>query len=212
MIRRSARAPLLSMGLFFFLAYFSPANAETQVKDFQAHVRQTRMFSDIGEEVVFNGTVVYARPGRMRWEFTEPDASTLLIRPQDAWLIIPGIKQVQKIGAQGHKRIEGFLLGFEKSWKDWEKDYRVERAGQEQLAQGKADLIKLFKPSDGIAPEIWIWWDSARGIPLRVKWINAQGDPSVTDFFDIRVNAGVDDKAFDAAVPAGFETALVEDF
>jgi outer membrane lipoprotein-sorting protein len=185
------------------------------LKDFQARVRQTKFFGDLGEEVTFLGTVAYARPRQMLWEFTSPDPSSLLIRADGIWLIVPGTKQVQKVGSRGGgimERIDSYFLGFEKSPSEMKgHGYQIERLGNEALEQGPAELVKLTRPNDPFAAEIWLWFDASRGIPLRIRWKGAQNDTTTTDFFDVKVNEGVNPNLFDLRIPEGYTTIITED-
>lgn len=181
------------------------------LQSFRARVKQKKYFSDLGDEVTFLGNVAYARPRQMRWEFTSPDPSTLLIKPNGIWLTVPGIKQVQKIGAQAQGKAGAFFLGFERPLSDMEKDYRLEWGGTERIEQGDTDMVKLFRPNDPFASEVWIWFDSARHVPVRVRWSTAQGDVTTTDFLDIRLNEKVDEKTFDVQIPPGYETVIAEE-
>ncbi len=178
------------------------------LKDFQARVRQKKFFADLGDEVTFEGTVAYARPERMFWNFTSPDPSSLLIRPDGLWLYVPAMKQIQKFG---RKSIDAYFVGFEKSLAEMKDRYQMEFVGRQKLEQGQADLIKLARPNDAYAAEIWIWFDVSSGIPLRIRWKGAQGEVTTTDFFDAKSNQGVDEHLFDVKVPPGYELIASED-
>ena len=186
------------------------------LRDFRAQVRQKKYFADMGEEITFLGTVAYARPKQMLWEFTSPDPSSLLIRSDGIWLIVPGMKQVQKVGSAGKEgfveRMESYFLGFEKSLSEMKRhDYQIEAQGIQDLELGRAQVIRLMHPTDPFATEIWMWFDTSRGVPLRIRWKSAQGDLTTTDFFELKINEGVDPHLFDLRVPAGYETVLSED-
>ena len=239
---RRAQSPPVRAGFFIIFGLFvllmgalpqaTPSQTRTQVdsiaenieridrstknlRDFRAHVRQQKFFPDMGEEVTFLGTVAYGRPKQMLWEFTSPDASSLLLRPDGIWLIVPGMKQVQKMGSDRQKgileKIDTYFLGFEKSLAALRSSgYGVEWRGTEVLEQGRADLVKLTHPGDPFASEIWIWFDTSRGVPLRICWKGAQNDTTTTDFFDLKINEGLDAHCFDLRVPAGYQTVIPE--
>ena len=88
--------PLTAWGRELPFSPASPAQFQARVeklqktvRDLQARVSQKKFFPELGDEVTFTGTVVYSRPGKMRWEFTHPDPSSLLIKPDGVWLVIP---------------------------------------------------------------------------------------------------------------------------
>ncbi len=179
------------------------------LRDFSARVRQQKFFADLGDEVTFQGSVAYARPHQMLWKFTQPDPSSLLLNSAGAWLIVPGIKQIQKVEASGssdvHDRINALFLGFEKPLSEMAKSCPMEWAGEDMLPQGPAQRVKLFRPQDPHASEVTIWFDRLRFFPLRVRWATAQGDITTNDFFDIQINRGIDRHIFELVIPPGYE-------
>jgi outer membrane lipoprotein-sorting protein len=177
----------------------------SSLRDFRARVLQEKHFEDLGETVTFRGTMLYAKPKQMLWEFTDPDASSLLINSDGIWLVVPRIKQIQEIEVDSQERTDTFFLGLEKSLRELSQDYRMEWMGQETLPQGRADRVQLTRPGDSFAAEIGLWFDTVRGIPLRVRWVGDGGEATVTDFFDIQINTGIKPEAFRLNVPEDYE-------
>ncbi len=185
--------------------------ATRKLKDLSARVQQTKYFADMEETVTFQGTVAYRRPKQMRWDFTTPDPSSILALPDGVWLFIPGIKQVQKVGPACQEKIDTFFLGFEKSMTQIKKEYRLQWGGTETLPQGQADIVKFLRPQDTLIPEIAIWFDHKKGIPLRMRWGGASDETITTDFFDIKINAGISADVFDLKIPADYELVVAEE-
>ncbi len=184
--------------------------AQPPLVAFEANVHQKKYFADIGEEVTFYGTVKYLRPGCMLWEFTAPDPSALLITPEGAWLTVPGIKQVQKMGPRAQEKIRSFLMGFEQSTSELAKEYTMEWGATEQLEQGSAKILKLTRPQDPFVREIVLWLDVDRGYPLRISWTGTGGDLTVTDFIDARINGKLEPGVFGLRIPKDFEVVTQE--
>jgi outer membrane lipoprotein carrier protein len=81
------------------------------VKDLSAAFDQTTRVATLGsgaaaEPVEAKGTVVFAKPGRMRWAYAAPEESLVVSDGETLWIYDPAAKEVQRLAAGG-----GFLSG-----------------------------------------------------------------------------------------------------
>lgn len=64
--------------------------------DFTADFRQTVDVPTLGKTLESSGRVFFKRPGRMRWEFLEPDQETIVADGSMLWVYQPQHRQVLK--------------------------------------------------------------------------------------------------------------------
>ncbi len=64
--------------------------------DFTADFTQTVAVPTLGKTLKSTGQVFFKRPGRMRWEFVEPDQQTIVADGQTLWVYQPEHHQVLK--------------------------------------------------------------------------------------------------------------------
>ncbi len=81
------------------------------VEDFSARFEQTTrssLFGDAGasQAEASRGRVVFAKPGRMRWSYEEPEPSLVVSNGETLWLYAPKLGEAQRLPVT-----EGFLTG-----------------------------------------------------------------------------------------------------
>jgi outer membrane lipoprotein carrier protein len=79
-------------------------------KDLRADIVQTTRSVALGtsasEQMSFKGTVVFAKPGKMRWSYQEPEPSLVVSDGKTLWIYDPTFREAQKLPAT-----EGYLSG-----------------------------------------------------------------------------------------------------
>jgi len=167
------------------------------VRDMQARFVQTYRSGVLGREVVERGTVSIKSPGRMRWEYRDPEAKTFVSDGKTFYFYVPADKQVivrDQADARGltaqllSGRLE-ILAQF---------DVGLERtAGRERLrlSPRKTD------------PEVdRVYLDVDDGYRIRgIEILDPQGNRSRFEFQDLRENVGLPDRLFRFDVPEGVE-------
>jgi outer membrane lipoprotein carrier protein len=80
------------------------------VKDFRADIAQTTRSAafgtDASEQMTSKGTVVFAKPGKMRWSYEEPEPSLVVSDGETLWIYDIVSREAQKLPAT-----EGYLSG-----------------------------------------------------------------------------------------------------
>jgi len=79
-------------------------------KDLRADIVQTTHSVTLGatasEQMTSRGTVVFAKPGKMRWSYEEPEPSLVVSDGTTLWIYDPTFREAQKLPAT-----EGYLSG-----------------------------------------------------------------------------------------------------
>lgn len=145
-----------------------------------------------------SGQLVLRKPGRMRWDYTEPAGKLFLSDGKQVYLYSPDLKRVEKMPLKESEDMRApmaFLLGkleFEKEF----RDISLRREGNDWVITGtaKSDRLPYSKVTMWIAPDY----------AIRKLVVNGQ-DYSVLAFqFDSeQVNVPVDDEMFRFRMPAG---------
>jgi outer membrane lipoprotein carrier protein len=78
-----------------------------KVRDLAARFEQTSRSSIFGTDTATSrGRVVFAKPGRMRWDYEEPEPSAVVSDGETLWIYDPKAREVQRLRVG-----EGFLSG-----------------------------------------------------------------------------------------------------
>lgn len=79
-------------------------------KDLRADIVQSTRSVALGagasEQMTSKGTVVFAKPGKMRWSYEEPEPSLVVSDGKTLWIYDPTFREAQKLPAT-----EGYLSG-----------------------------------------------------------------------------------------------------
>jgi outer membrane lipoprotein carrier protein len=207
--------------LVMFLAIAAPVHSETmapagppvsknlkQVLDrLQRHYRDTNSFSaNFSEEITAvgaparkrDGTVSFRKPGRMRWEFEDPEKQTIVSDGETLYSYDPDLNQVVETPlkqALKSSSATSFLLGIGNINRDFKAAFATPAA-----PTGLIDLI-LDAKTGGYKIEVGLDPQSYNLITLTLT--DQLGDVTKIDFSDIHDNVELPDSIFAFQAPAG---------
>lgn len=178
-------------------------DAQKDHKDFQGNFEQSRFLPLFGDTINSSGRFAFKKPDHVRWEYTKPHKSILVVR-----------------GDRGHKwsestrRVEDFRLAedrgldavvkqlftwFKGEFTKLNKDYDVEITSREPLAltmKPKSQVVQRFIASI----EVRFSKDESRIESVKLTEPLAEGDEqagyTLYKFSDTKLDAGIQDKEF----------------
>lgn len=151
-----------------------------------------------GRRRVERGTLSLRKPGRMRWEYTNPAGKLFIADGKFVWMYSPATGKAEraKLKASDDERAPlAFLLGkldFSRLFRDFEL-----------IESGGATVIRALPKSDKVPYTSVEFAVSVQGEIRRLKVAN--GDGSVTEyaFTNQALNGAVDDAKFRFVPPPG---------
>jgi outer membrane lipoprotein carrier protein len=172
---------------------------QARAQDLTARFVQSYRSGILGREVVERGVVRLKRPGRMLWEYKDPEKKTFVSDGSKYYFYVPADRQVVV------------------------RDQDDERGVATRLLSGTGGLLRDFEarldpaPSEGVYrlrltpraadPEIEVLLldvePSGRLRGIQVE--DAQGNRSQFRFEDVRENTGLPDRLFRFEIPPGVE-------
>ena len=138
-------------------------------------------------------------PGRLRWNYTAPQPSVMMIKDGAFARYVPQTKQVFRGPAKGEADL---LVGFGPGAADLGKKYEVTLLPEEKVGTAPAYVLDL-KPrtGGGLFSAIRLWVDKARVLPVQTRLTEPTGDYSTIRFDDVVVNGGLPSTAFELKLP-----------
>lgn len=186
----------------------APSKDLKQVLDrLQRHYRDTRSFSaKFNEEIATvgapkrsrSGTVSFLKPGRMRWDFAQPEKETIVSDGETVYSYDPDLNQVVETPlkqALQSSSATSFLLGIG----NINRDFKAEFAGR-RSATGPINL-KLDAKAGGYKIEIGL--DPKTYNLMTLTLTDQLGDVTKIDFSDIHNNVGLAESTFAFQTPPG---------
>jgi outer membrane lipoprotein carrier protein len=172
---------------------------QARAQDLTARFVQSYRSGLLGREVVERGVVRLKRPGRMLWEYKDPEKKTFLSDGKSYYFYVPADRQVIV------------------------RDQDEERGVATRLLSGKGGLLEEFEvgldtpPSEGVYrlrltprrddPEIQLLIVDVEpsGLLRAIQVEDAQGNRSRFRFDEVRENTGLPDRLFRFEIPPGVE-------
>lgn len=172
------------------------------VKDFSASFTQTYEGGVLRQKATERGTVYVKKPGKMRWDYTQPEKKQVISDGRTIFLYFPADKQVMKNAVPEQDEATSAVL-FLMGKGDIVRDFTVRWI--ESAADGPYRL--RLDPKKRQAEYDWLEVSADRG-SLQIVGLtagDAQGGRSSFTFSNFKENAGLSDKMFQFSIPRGTE-------
>ncbi len=163
---------------------------------------QSLVSGAFGEGIRESGLIWIHRPGRMRWDYTDPEPKTAILNgdttffyEQDAGQMIVGTL------TDGGGLLASLLAGQERL----AALFRAERIMRPDLAQGRGWFLRLIpNMAEEAFEEVTLFL--GRQYQLRaVEVLDASGNRVLYRFSDLKRNEGIPETVFDFEPPEGTE-------
>jgi len=169
------------------------------VRDLQADFEQRARIASIDKTESSAGKVTILRPGRMRWEYTAPEARVIALDGQSIRMYLPEDEQLQiaplDAGSFPPTALD-FLLGS--------GDLRTSFDGEELAPNERQELGLRLRPKADASFEFLEIWVSPQDYELRESIVvDLFGNRTAVRFSTLRENQGIDASAFEVRVPEG---------
>jgi outer membrane lipoprotein-sorting protein len=162
---------------------------------------ETKVLVLLDEKQETRGNVLLEVPGRLRWDYTAPQPSVMMIKDGAFARYIPRTKQVFRGTARGEADL---LVGFGPGAAGLDKRYQVTLVGEDAVA-GTSTWVLDLKPrsgeASGLFSEIRLWVDKARSIPVQTRLTEPTGDHTTIRFADVALNTALPKGSFDLKLP-----------
>ena len=171
------------------------------VRDLRASFEQESLVKALGKRDVSRGDVAFKRPGRMRWNYAEPEVRVLTVDPQAVRMFSATERQLQ-IAPIGQGSLSPTALDFLLGEADLRESFeatRIEDAARKDVG------LKLSPRGDTSFESLELWLDPA-SLKLRESvLVDLFGNRTVLRFAELVENGGVEDGAFEIQVPKDTE-------
>ena len=171
------------------------------VRDLEASFEQTTLSVALGKQgstAKSRGTVVFAKPGRMRWTYTEPEPSLVVSDGRQLWIYDPAHREVQRLvvtEAYLSGAALSFLLGAGEIRRDF--DVKARECGESSA------LLDLVPRQPASYERLEARVDPRTGELLETTVVDLVGNATTVALHDLRVNRDPDASQFRFDPPAG---------
>lgn len=174
-----------------------------ETQDLRAEFEQaTRSvaFGEKGASSASKGTVQFAKPGKMRWSYAEPDASLLVSDGSVLWIYDPGNSEAQRFTlVEGGEYFSAAGVRFLLGEGEILKEFRVTKDD----CTGTEWELELLPLRETTYEKLFVRVDPGSGDLVQTRVVDLLGNVTTVDFSGIEVNLSPDASTFEFEPPAG---------
>lgn len=171
------------------------------VRDLSARFEQASRSVALGRpgaSLTSRGRVVFAKPGRMRWHYEEPEESLVVSNGRWLWLYDPVHREAQKLEV-GEAWLSGAAIQFLLGQGQLLRDFRVKA----ESCDAEQALLVLVPRAPSTYEELRIETDVRTGDILATEVHDLLGNVTRVTFEDVKINTDPPAALFSFEAPEG---------
>jgi outer membrane lipoprotein carrier protein len=179
-----------------------------QTKDLQADFNQSTAIEGFATPITSSGRVYIKKPGRLRWDYLDPNVEEIYVNRNDVMMYVPEHKQVL-VGKLTQMAASQAPLQLLQGVARLEEQFEIEPVASGR-GEGKLPLITLNpRPSEPesvrTVKKIILELQPKTHYIKMVAIHEISGNVSTFQFSNLKANSGLKSALFDFEVPAGVE-------
>jgi outer membrane lipoprotein carrier protein len=147
------------------------------------------------------GTVVFAKPGRMRWSYEAPEPSLMVTDGETLWLYDPGQREAQKLALGDSQYLAGAAIQFLLGEGDIRRDFEVGAAS----CQADGRRLELTPRQAASYEKLHIRVDPDSGEIDETTVVDLFGNATTVTFEDLQANLDPPASLFRFEPPPGVQ-------
>ncbi|MDE3018696.1 MAG: outer membrane lipoprotein carrier protein LolA [Nitrospirota bacterium] len=180
-----------------------------QTRDLSADFKQTTKIEGFATPILSSGRMYIKKPGRLRWDYADPNVEEIYVNQNDVKMYVPEHKQVL-IGKLTQMAASQAPLQLLQGAAKLEEQYVLDQSRAGDRGEGGLPLISLLPKSDGneavrTVVRIVLEVQPKTYFIKRVSIHEISGNVSTFEFANLKPNAGLKSSLFEFAVPSGVE-------
>jgi len=180
-----------------------------QTRDLSADFKQTTKIEGFATPIQSSGRMYIKKPGRLRWDYADPNVEEIYVNQNDVKMYVPEHKQVL-VGKLTQMAASQAPLQLLQGAAKLDEQYTLDLSRAGDRGEGGLPLINLLPKSDGneavrTVVRIVLEVQPKTYFIKRVSIHEVSGNVSHFEFFNLKPNAGLKPTLFEFAVPPGVE-------
>jgi outer membrane lipoprotein-sorting protein len=154
------------------------------------------------EPSVASGVFSYAAPDSVRWEYEQPDPISLLITDGRMTTWYRDLGRAETSGVEGHSQRIMQYMGASTSVDTLVEYFDVSLSlPKEPGGAFRLHLTPRFKRVEKRVRDLEVWIDSELYLPLRLRFVEGDGDVTEYEFSNLRLNQELPEGRFTLEIP-----------
>jgi outer membrane lipoprotein carrier protein len=157
----------------------------------------------LAKPVLSQGNFFFSKPGRIKWEYTEPEPRVFLITEDHYLAYYPARKKAEEVPLSKFAGRRVFrVFGIGQTAEDLSKFFEISLA--DPGPEPRAHLLILTPRRQRVKDRLEVvrfWVDAESFLPRRLEYVESDGDSTTLTFHDIRINPEIADARFTVNLP-----------
>ncbi len=180
-----------------------------QTKDLQAEFRQVTTIEGFATPLTSSGSLYIKKPGRLRWDYREPDVQEIYVTGNDLMMYVPQHKQVL-VGKLTQMAASQAPLQLLQGAAKLEQHFEAQSTPGGERGEGGIPLVTLIPKHAGpesvrTVARIVVEAEPKTYFIKTVSIHEISGNIATFQFSNLQPNTGLTGSLFEFAVPAGVE-------
>jgi outer membrane lipoprotein carrier protein len=180
-----------------------------QTRDLQAEFKQVTRIEGFATPLMSSGNLFIKKPGRLRWDYREPDAQEIYVNGNDLMMYVPQHKQVL-VGKLTQMAASQAPLQLLQGAAKLEEHFEAQATLGSERGEGGIPLVTLIPKDAGqesvrTVVRIVVEAQPKTYFIKTVSIHEVSGNIATFQFSNLQANTGLKGSLFEFAVPAGVE-------
>ncbi len=177
--------------------------SQQSVASLTASFTERKNLSLLAKPLLSNGTFLYSRPSRIKWEYTEPEPRVFLITEDRFIAYYPNQKRAEEVPLSklaGRRVFRVFGIG--QTAEDLGKFFDIT---QDDPGDEKGAYLLILTPKRQRVKDrlqrVRFWVDARTFLPRKLEYVESDGDSTLLSFNNIRLNPEIAEARFNVNIP-----------
>jgi outer membrane lipoprotein-sorting protein len=175
---------------------------QQSVRSIQADFRQEKSLDLLAETQISNGTFAYEKPDKVRWDYASPAEVVMLIAGGRLTTWYPTLKKAETLEVTRFQDRIFKYMGAGSAIDELSNYFNFRFTEKKGSNTYRLDLAPKTKQIGKRVRSITIYIDRETYLTSRIEYVEGDGDSTIYEFSDIRINEPVDGDRFELALPA----------
>jgi outer membrane lipoprotein-sorting protein len=188
-------------------------SANEALTTLQARMKQRKISSFMEKEVVTRARFYYVKPGKYRLDPSSSDENEYIINDKQVWIVNHKNKTVTTTG-ESELNVSHYMMGFGNSADQLETLFDVQvdpRTSDKKFGSYRMVLTPLRNtPLYGKLEKIIVFIRDDLWLPYGAELQESDGDATIWEFSDFKLNGKIKDDLFRLEVPGGYQLKKYE--
>lgn len=184
---------------------------QQRLKTLEAKFEQRQESSLLATPETSTGVFSYASPDRVRWEYKTPNPISVVIAGDQMTTWYRDLKRAEllKVGRYSNQVFK--YLGASGSMKSLLDYFTVTLGTSPKKGEPvRLDLVPRYQRIAKRLKSMTIWIDDEIYMPVRLRYVEADGDVTEYKFTDLKRNGNIPPDRFVLQIPKGVETRVID--